>query len=75
MVLQRAPAQAAVYGVHGPKATSPAGAKVTVTVTANAGSADAGSSYTVDAEMDTVKQAALDPLYAACTPGTECPPA
>lgn len=65
MVLQRAPAKAAVYGVYGPKATAPKNAKVVVTVI------DAkGSSYTVDAEIGTVHQAQGNPAYAACT---ECP--
>jgi len=63
MVLQRAPAKAAVYGITGPQATVPKDASVVVTVTPTAG----GSSYTVDAEMNTVHQAPGDPFYVGCT--------
>lgn len=65
MVLQRAPAKAAVYGVYGPQATAPRTAEVKVTVRSAT-----GESYTVDAEMNTVHQATVNPDYAACT---ECP--
>ena len=65
MVLQRAPAKAAVYGVYGHEGVAPKTAKVTVTVTS-----DGGASYSVDAEIGTVHQAKEDPNYAACT---ECP--
>ena len=65
MVLQRAPAKAAVYGVYGPVG-APKDAKIAVTVVNN----DGGTSYTVDAELNTVHQARADPDYVACT---ECP--
>lgn len=65
MVLQRAPAKSAVYGIYGPQATSPKDAKVMVTVTSND-----GSSYTVPAEIGTVHQAQGDPNYEGCV---ECP--
>ena len=64
-LLQRAPAKAAVYGVYGPS-TAPKDAKVVVTVTDKT----SGSSYTVDAEINTVHQAQGDANYAGCT---ECP--
>lgn len=59
MVLQRAPAKAAVYGIYGPE-TAPKGA-ITVTVIPMGGTA--GSKYTVDAEINTVHQARADPNY------------
>ena len=65
MVLQRAPAKAAVYGLYGP-ASAPKDAKVFVTVTNKA----SGSSYKVDAEINTVHQASDKTGYPGCT---ECP--
>jgi hypothetical protein len=52
MVLQRAPAKAAVYGVYGPEG-APKDAKITVTVVPKGG----GAPYTVNAEVNTVHQA------------------
>jgi hypothetical protein len=66
MVLQRAPAKAAVYGIYGPEG-APKDAKITVTVVPK----DGGASYTVDAEVNTVHTAASDPNYVGCT---DCPP-
>ena len=67
MVLQRAPAKAAVYGIYGPGGGAPKDAKITVTVVPT----DGGASYTVDAEVNTVHTAASDPSYVGCT---DCPP-
>lgn len=68
IVLQRAPAKAAVYGLYGLLDTSPKDAKVKVSVT----SETTGAMYSVDAVLNTVHQVAGNPEYAACT---DCPPA
>ena len=60
MVLQRAPAKAAVYGIYGPD-NAPKNAKITVTVIPMPGTS--GTKYTVDAEINTVHQAREDPNY------------
>ena len=70
MVLQRGPAKAAVYGVIGPKKTTPHNLNVTVIVTTWTATGP-GESYTAEAEIDTVHQA-VGPQFVgmgADTPG------